>query len=414
MTMPYYTDSVAWQRLHIGPLSGHVSTFAQQLAEQGYSPQTARIKLNLVAAFSRWLEHQRLGIEAVDEQHTQIFLAYLSDHQRQCAHRGDSATLKALSKHLCDKGVIACPLPAIDTSAVGQLERDYSRYLVQERGLSEASLANYVPLVRRFLIERFGHGPLRFDQLQLHDVTDYVLQQATASRSRSAQLLVTALRSFFRFLRQRGEIESDLAAAVPTVAHWRLSSLPKYLNPEQIEQILQSCDQRTGVGQRDYTVLLLLARLGLRAGEIVHLCLEDLDWEAGVLTVRGKGGHSGRLPLPNEVGDALARYLLDGRPRCNTRRVFIRMRAPHCGFASSAAIDSLLRRALRRTGLSPAFKGSHLLRHSLATQMLRNGASMAEIGQLLRHCRAQTTEIYAKVDATALGALAQPWPGGTL
>jgi site-specific recombinase XerD len=302
----------------------------------------------------------------------------------------------------------------MDTSALGQLEREYARYLSQERGLSEASLANYVPLVHRFLTDRFGHGPLRLDQLQLHDVTDYVLQQATVFRSRRSQLLVSALRSFFRFLRQRGEIELDLAAAVPTVAHWRLSSLPKYLPPEQIEQILQSCDQRTVVGQRDYTVLLLLARLGLRAGEIVHLCLEDLDWDAGLLTVRGKGGQAARLPLPTEVGSALARYLRDGRPRCSTRRVFIRMKAPHSGFASSVAIDSLLRRALKRANLLPAFKGSHLLRHSLATRMLRNGASMAEIGQLLRHRQAQTTEIYAKVDPTALGALAQPWPGGAL
>lgn len=413
MTMLYYTDPVAWQRLHIGPLSPHISTFAQHLAEQGYARQTARVKLNLVATFSQWLEHQQLGIEAVDEPRIRTFLEAPS-HQCRCSHRGDFATLKALSKHLRAGGVIASPPPAIDTSALGQLEREYRRYLVQERGLTEATLANYVPLVRRFLIARFGHGPLRLDQLQLHDVTDYVLHQAVVFRSRHAKLVVTALRSFLRLLRQRGEIELDLAAAVPTVAHWRLSTLPKYLPPDQVEQVLQSCDQCTVLGQRDYTVLLLLARLGRRAGEIVHLCLEDLDWDAGLLKVRGKGGHAARLPLPQDVGAALAQYLRDGRPRCTTRRVFIRMKAPHSGFASSVAIDSLLRRALKRADLAPTFKGSHLLRHSLATHMLRNGASMAEIGQLLRHRQAQTTEIYAKVDSTALGALAQPWPEGAL
>ncbi len=158
-------------------------------------------------------------------------------------------------------------------------------------------------------------------------------------------------------------------------------------------------------------MLLLLARLGLRAGEVVHLCLDDIDWHAGLITVRAKGNQSSQLPLPVDVGEALATYLRDGRPACDTRRVFVRTRAPITGFASAVAIDSIVRRALKRAALNPPCKGAHLLRHSLATRMLRQGASIAEIGQLLRHRSSQTTEIYTKVDQVALSALAQPWPG---
>jgi len=201
-------------------------------------------------------------------------------------------------------------------------------------------------------------------------------------------------------------------AHVPTVADWRLSTLPKSLAPEQVARLLKSCDQRTVTGQRDYTILLLLARLGLRAGEVVAMTLEDLDWEAGELTVRDKGGRQDRLPLPHDVGAALATYLRQGRPRCLTRRVFVRMAAPRRGFASSVAICGIMQRALARARLHPPRKGAHLLRHSLATQMLQRGASLPEIGEVLRHELAQTTEIYAKVDFTALRALAQPWPRG--
>jgi len=202
----------------------------------------------------------------------------------------------------------------------------------------------------------------------------------------------------------------DLATVVPTVANRSFSGLPKFLAPDETQRLLQVCDPETLAGRRDYAILLLLARLGLRAAEVVHMMLEDIDWDAGELVIRGKSRREDRLPLPEDVGKALAEYLRDGRPRCSSRRVFIRLSAPHQGFSSSVAICDVVRRALSRAGLNPAFKGAHLLRHSLATRMLRGGASMAEIGQILRHRLANTTEIYAKVDLTALRALAEPWP----
>ena len=408
-TLFSYPD--AWQRLHVGPLSPHIDHFAEHLLEEGYAAYTVVDKLRVVTKFSRWLQHHKLGIEALDEQQIDAFLRDLHQRERRRCH-GDPKTFQSLLEHLRYHGVLSAPAPILEESELERVVHDYAQYLRNERGLAAATLHNYLPVVRNFLNACFGQGPLYLEQLCLPDVTRYVLSRTPKMAPARAKLIVTALRSFFRYLQQHGELTVDLAVAVPTVAYWRLSTVPKYLEPEQVDQLLQSCDQSTLVGQRDYTVLLLLARLGLRAGEVVHLCLDDIDWHAGLITVRAKGHQSSQLPLSVDVGEALATYLRDGRPACDTRRVFVRTRAPITGFASAVAIDSIVRRALKRAALNPPCKGAHLLRHSLATRMLRQGASIAEIGQLLRHRSSQTTEIYAKVNQAALSALAQPWPGG--
>ncbi|MEK7995938.1 MAG: site-specific integrase, partial [Planctomycetota bacterium] len=224
------------------------------------------------------------------------------------------------------------------------------------------------------------------------------------------KLMITALRSFFRYLYLRGDIATNLAAAVPKVPKWRFTTVPKWIPGEQVTRLLQSCDQTTGIGRRDYAILILLSRFGLRAGEIVSMTLDDLNWEAGEIVVRGKGNRRERLPIPHDVGKALVKYLRKGRPQCVTRRVFIRDRAPHQGFRSSGVIGYVVRRALTRVGLDPPFKGAHLLRHSLATEMLRRGGALNEICELLRHRHPNTTQIYAKVDLVALNKLAAPWP----
>jgi integrase/recombinase XerD len=200
--------------------------------------------------------------------------------------------------------------------------------------------------------------------------------------------------------------------SVPTVADWRLSILPKYLTPEQVERVLKACNRGTASGRRDYAILLLLARLGLRAGEVVALQLDDINWRAGEIIVRGKGLFHDRMPLPPDVGEALTSYLRRGRPACPTRRVFVCMKAPRRGLAGSSTLTTIVRRALVRADLHPTFKGAHLLRHSLATSLLRSGATMGEIGEVLRHRVPTTTEIYAKVDFDGLRSLAHPWPIG--
>lgn len=202
--------------------------------------------------------------------------------------------------------------------------------------------------------------------------------------------MVTAMRSFFRFLFRYAETERDFSAVVPTVPTWKLAEIPKYLKPDELQSLLEACDRTTPVGRRDYSILLLLARLGLRAGEVVTLELDDINWRAAELTIRGKGQFRDCLPLPQEVGKSLAIYLQNDRPICPTRRVFIRMRAPCRGFKNSTTISTIVRRAVERSGLDTPSKGAHLLRYSLATEMLRQGASMTEIGELLRH-RSSTT-----------------------
>jgi len=219
------------------------------------------------------------------------------------------------------------------------------------------------------------------------------------------------LRSIGRFLWQRGAIDRDRAAGVPRVPDWRLATIPKYLSPEEVERVLQTCDRQTAIGRRDHAILLLLARLGLRAGEIIALELDDIQWRAGEILVRSsKRLSQDRLPLVAEVGEALATYLRRDRRPHAARRVFQCMKAPRRGFAHPSTVSTIVRRALVRAGLCPALKGAHLLRHSLATRMLRQGASLPEIGLVLRHRTLQTTEIYAKVDLRGLRALAQPWP----
>jgi integrase/recombinase XerD len=406
-----FPDPMARDRLYVGPLASHIDGFSALLVSQGYAQSTATEKLRRVAELSRWLHRGKLPIAALDEQRVNQFLTRC--HRGARVRRGgDAVTCRTLLQYLRDLGSIPPPTEAIDDSPLSRIVSDFRRFLVSERGLSPATLLNYLPTAQRFLTERFGHETLRLDALCPHDVHRFILRYAQrVSRSR-AKLMGTALRSFLRFLHQRGDTSTDLAEAVPAVVNWRLSELPKSLTPEQVERVLASCDPRTTLGQRDYAILLLLARLGLRAGEVVALTLDDLDWDTGTFIVRGKGDRQERLPLPQDVGEALVDYLRHGRPRCVTRRLFVRLHAPQRGFASAVAICDVVRRALARTGLDPALKGAHLLRHSLATRMLRSGASLEEIGELLRHRHPETTQIYAKVDLNALRALAQPWPGG--
>ena len=411
MIEKFFSNRATLIRLRAGPLGPYVDTFAVWLTKHGYARSTAGQKISLVSALSHWLQRRGHEADVLDEQKVDKFLHYRRKHVH--VHRGNLSTLQSLLQHLREIGVLR-PASASETEedALQRTENDFAQYLLGERGLSHATLLNYLPVVRQFLRERFGASAFALKQLLSSDVTQFVLRNAARMNPRRAQLMVSALRAFFRFLQLRGEISQDLAACVPSVAAWRSSELPKFLEPEQIKVLLESCDQNRATGQRDYAILLLLARLGLRAGEVVALTLDDIDWEAGELTIRGKGSQQDRLPLPHDVGEAMARYLQNTRPQCLTRRVFVRMKAPLQGFASSVAICTIVRRAVERAGLHPARKGAHLLRHSLATQMIRGGASLAEIGQILRHRLASTTEIYAKVDLEALRALAQPWPGG--
>ena len=410
MTHLFFTDPKTIQRLYDGPLKAHIDAYAALLQSQGYTGQSARSQIRLVADLSRWLRGQGLATKDLNPQRTHRYLSYRKRLLRP--RRGDASALVKLLGLLREAGVVNDQTPAAAVSPGQRVEENFKRYLSQERGLSSATLVNYLSFVRQFLVERFGAGRIHLADLRAADITGFVQRHAHDLSPGRTKLMVTALRSFLRHLRHQGDIATDLAACVPCVPNWSFSTLPKFLPPGQVERILKHCDQQTPSGKRDYAILLLLARLGLRAGEVVGLTLNDINWEEGHITLRSKGGRWAQLPLPAEVGEALACYLEHGRPCCASRNVFIRQRAPRVGFANSIAICSLVERALVRAKIDSPRKGAHLFRHTLATEMLRQGASLSEIGQLLRHQHPNTTTIYAKVDLPSLRPLALPWPGG--
>lgn len=395
--------------LRVGRLASHLDGFETLLGGQGYVPATVRQKIDLLAGFSAWVEKHDVPLGVLGEEHAGRFLT----EYRRRARRGDAWSIRQFVGYLRNIGRVPVSSAEVHSTAEDDLIRTFAGFLRTERGLSASTLANYLPIVRGFLDEQFGGKALDFDHLRIVDVHRFIVRRAQAGALSRAKLVVTALRSFLRFLQQRGLLATDLAIAVPGVVGWRLAHLPKALPAEQVERLLASCDRGTPAGRRDYAILMLLARLGLRGGEVSAMTLDDLDWDSGEIVVHGKGQRLARLPLPADAGAALVDYLRQDRPVCSTRRVFIRMRAPRRGFVSPSVICCIVRRALKRAGLTPEFKGAHLLRHSLATDLLRRGASLTEIGQLLRHSQPNTTQIYAKVDIVALRAVALPWPGVT-
>jgi integrase/recombinase XerD len=388
-----------------GPLAPYIENFLAVCVQEGYSRRMVRAKRILVVRLSRWLTSRGLSLKEFNEQQLEHFQAKYPD----CARDGNLLTGRQLLAYL--RSISAIPPAPIDHSPVAELTRRYESFLLSERALAPVTVSDHLRIVRCFLDRRFGKKPLRLQGLQPRDLHRFILEEARRVSRNQAQQAAGSLRQFMRFLRQCRLIESDLVTAIPRVASWRLSRLPKFLPPEQIEQVLQSCDCRTAVGQRDYAMLLFMARLGLRSGEIAGMTLEDFDWERSEFIVHGKGPRHEQLPLPRDVGTALLRYLRHVRPVCSSRHVFVRMKAPFRAFADANTVYAVVRSALERAGLNPPFKGGHLFRHSLATDLLRHGASLTEIGQLLRHRQQNTTQIYAKVDLKALHTLAQPWMG---
>jgi site-specific recombinase XerD len=395
-----------------GVLGNVIPAYAALLSQQGYTQQSSRLQIRFLADMNRWLEQQGIQLRDLTEPTIQRYMR--SRHQRFRPRRDDASTLKRLLDLLDSQGLLPKQVSATPDNPHDRIEHDFNRYLSEERSLSMSTRINYCFFVRRFLSAQFSDKPVSFTDVSAENVITFVQDQAPCLSPKRAGLMTTALRSFFRYLRHRGNITTDLAACIPAIANWRFSTLPNYLQPHQVQQILRQCDRRTPKGRRDYAILLLLARLGLRACEIVGLTLEDIHWQAGEIAIHGKGNQSARLPLPPDVGQAIADYLSRDRPPCSTRQVFIRMRAPRRGFANSLAICTIVARTLKKARIDSPHMGAHLFRHTLATEMLRKGSSLAEIALLLRHRSLNTTTIYAKVDLQALRALALPWPGGDL
>lgn len=390
-------------------MANHLYAYAALVEKQGFAPDYIRRQIRLLATFGEWLRRGRRQLCALDDSVVKRFLRRYRDGQR--LQKSDAPTLARFLGMLRSHGVI----PEKQRSAPSPEQKiisEYRRYLLEERGLSHATTLNYVPPIIKLLSEQSGEGRPNLAQLRAPEITGFLQRNAAESGCARAKILVTALRSFLRYLRFQGKIKTDLAGCVPPVAAWALASLPKFLPADSVQKVIDSCDRQTATGRRDRAILLLFARLGLRACEVIHLNLDDIDWDNAAITIRAKGGRRSRLPLPADVGQAIALYLRQDRPQCSSRRVFICDRAPLRGFENPSAISTLVRRAIERAGVESAHKGAHVFRHSLATEMLRQNASLDEIGEVLRHKSPNTTAIYAKVDMAALRGLALPWPGG--
>jgi integrase/recombinase XerD len=392
-----------------GPLAVFAAGFACELTRQGYTPLSADTQMRLLGHLSRWLADEGFGAEQLQPNEVDRFVRV----HRAAGYRFPRSVkaLRPLLTYLRGLGVTPPPPPATFDGPVDEMSERYRRYLMAERCLGERSARVYVKMVQPFLQGRLAPdgGGLNLGHLTAAGVVSFVTARCPHQNHHTAALTVTALRSLLGFLHVEGIIGQSLAAYVPSVACRKLAGLPKALDADQVRRLLASCDSSTATGRRDFAVLTLLVRLGLRAGEVATLGLDDIEWRAGQIVVRGKAGSIERLPLPTDVGDAIAAYLRRGRPEsAPSREVFMRVLAPHHAI-TSAGVSDIVATAGRRAGLG--LLHAHRLRHTAASMMLRAGAALPEIGQLLRHRRAMTTAIYAKINHDALRTLARPWPG---
>lgn len=389
-----------------GPLTDHVHELESDLLRQGYTILSCGNLLRLASHLSRWLEQQGLGLRDLFDEQVDSFLR--ARRAEGYTHFLSPRSLVPIRRYLAGAGLTPeTPAAAPPRTPLEQLLSDYESSLVHDRGLTPHVAQIYRSVAQQLVVKSSPTGELDLCRLDGATVKRYVLESSRGSNVERTRATLTGLRSFLRFLHLRGDIATDLRGAVPKIAGWRMASLPKYLAPEQVKAIVESCDRRCTLGRRDYAVLLLLARMGLRAKEVAALSLDDVDWSEGVLRIRGKAGREDRMPLLAEVGSALASYL-QRRRKTSCRSMFLRHRAPHTPLGPST-IPCIVKCACKRAQLPPV--GAHRLRHSAATTMLRRGATLEEISQVLRHRHHATTAIYAKVDHCRLRELAQKWPG---
>ena len=398
-------------------LDDHIEPFLKHLRAAGYAERTLRKKRTVARAFARWTRRKQIAGNDLNDGHIAAFVAR-SPRRRKAHVKFELAAMRLFFEYMrCYVG-LQPPTSQNNVSAADTLLQNYKDYLRKDRGLTENSVLVYVPFVRDFLTAQTtqtgGVSPESFDALKIQN---FILEHTVDRSGEYTRLLCTALRSFFRFLVLTGRAPRDFANAVPTVRKYRQAVAPAFLSPDEVERVLTTTEGSALNGRRDYAILLLLARLGLRAGEIVSLELDDIRWRAGEIVVRGKGRMVDHLPLLSDVGEALALYLREDRGVSALRRVFLRTWAPHIGLTGPAAVGHIVRRALAKSGIRRSGRGAaHLFRHGLATKMIRHGASMSEISEVLRHRSQTTTAIYAQVSFEALRAVALPWPaaGGTL
>lgn len=410
ITDDYLNTSSVVRRLNEGPFCEHIDLLIEELQQGRYSLVTSHRYLSLAGDFGFWLTASGSGLAYLGEG---LVTQYLAERWRHRPRRvGDVPALAMLLSVLRAADVIAPrQLPTRDPRE--DLLEAYALYMDRKRGLAPGSIAGHVCFLRPFLRELRIATNADLARLSAPKVAAYIERHVGDHGPTTARIMCTRVRVFLRYLHAEGFIPADLTGAIPKIRRPSEARLPSFMSLDDVQRVLDGCDRNTATGRRDYAILILLARLGLRACEVARLTLDDFDWGAGQFTVRGKGRKTAIMPLPPDVGAAIVSYLQHGRPRSDSRRLFLIARAPYTPFARPQCIQTVARSAIRRAGITGlAHCGSHAFRHSLATGLLRSGATLTEIGQLLRHAQHDTTRIYAKVDLDSLRPLGQPWLGG--
>jgi integrase/recombinase XerD len=412
MIEQYFSRTSVVARFRCGPLAAYLDDFATTLQQQGYTPDHIRVFLRACGQLSQWLSQQEKAVTEVDDT---IIERYASSLPRPPSGRRPKAAmgLHQLLGFLRHHDILTVPPSAPPLTETERWLQRYAQYLEQVRGVVASTRTPYLRMAKRFLAACFGSGHLDWQSLRAQDITDFIRQEAATKHGGGRKLPSVAVRSLLRFVVFSEGMSPGLEAAVLTPRQWMHDTLPQRLTAEEIEQALATCTGESAKALRNHAILMLLARLGLRAHEVASLCLEDIDWYESRLIVRpGKTHHERVLPLVHDVGHTLATYLRWGRPTTTSRVVFLYCRAPYRPFRDAAAISRIASRALKRAGVCERPRlGAHAFRHSAASHMVNKGASFKEVADVLGHQSLQTTGIYAKLDLETLAPVALPWMG---
>ncbi|WP_321897053.1 site-specific integrase [Burkholderia cepacia] len=394
-------------RLKQGSLQRYLDLYVERLAESGYGRERIRRRLWCVSHLSKYMEEKQISTSDLDERVAAAFLSVRSRYGR--IDKADGIATREFLAMLRETGI--CSPPSRIESAKKLLLEEFRQHLVQNRGLATKTVDRHLSVARQ--LHDWSEARIsQWSELTPDHIVDFVERHVDGWAPRSISTFYDSVRTLCRYLRLRGDSTDDLTRRLPRIARWRDSTLPRSLPYHDVQRVLDHCDHGTAMGRRDYAILTTLACLGLRACEVVALKLEDIDWHAGLLHLpRTKSGCAATLPLPDAVGKAISSYLHNGRPRSDSRNVFLRSVAPYRELGSSSSIVDIVHSALRRANVQAPRGAAHLFRHGLATRMLDNGASLRLIGELLRHQHPDTTRVYAKVDVQRLRSLALPWPG---
>jgi len=407
----YFKSDHTLRRLRTEPTGRYMDDFAEKLHAKGYGIWSGQAYLRAAAHLGIWIKRQGLSPTKLNEELIGDFARHLPLCQCLGKNQGiyDDAVIGArhFLSHLRDTGVVPVYGAPPQKSSLPALVDGFQRWMLKHRGVSESTLMVYRSILTK-LLGAIGETPGNYNA---HTLRQGVEMQTSCCGPSWAKLVITAARMFLRYLVVHDLSNPALVDALPTIAHWKRASCPDYLSKEEVQKIIVACNPATAKGARDRAVLLLLVRLGLRAGDIVHLLHGDIEWSKGTLQVTGKGRRQSVLPLPQDAGDAILNYLEHWRPAICDEHVFLRVNAPFLPLAGSSAVSSLVNRAARRARLSSNRIRAHLLRHTAASLLLREGVSLQTIGSLLRHQSLDTTVLYAKVDVEMLLEIAQPWPG---